>query len=349
MSFLQALRLLLPRGAGQSGARLEGEPARRPDHRGQPASSAAPSCSRAATSPALGRALARARRGSSSTSSPGDAGGGGRALRGRGGARPAWVAAASRRSPAAGARQRFRELPEPLRPGRGLGGGAAAGLARDRACARPAARRRRLRGLARRLAARGPRSRWWTTTASGWRSSRRWSRCCAAVGLALGGVLLAAAIFTIGSVIRLTAYLHQRGDLDPAPGGRHRVLHPRPVLRRGAAAGAARRRCSPRRPLRRLAGCAQVAAAESLLATAPRRATSSPRARRLRWSLLGGAAGLLGAIASLRRETLRGEALERLQRKRPRRSGAFRNRSRYGASRLRDGEDRPRPAVARSR
>ena len=49
-----------------------------------------------------------------------------------------------------------------------------------------------------------PRSPWWTTTGQ----LETVISLVRAAGLVLGGVLLGAAIFTIGSIIRLTAYLH---------------------------------------------------------------------------------------------------------------------------------------------
>ena len=51
--------------------------------------------------------------------------------------------------------------------------------------------------------------RWWTTTASGCASSRRVTALVRGAGLTLGAILLGAAIFTIASVIRLTAFLYQ--------------------------------------------------------------------------------------------------------------------------------------------
>jgi len=126
------------------------------------------------------------------------------------------------------------------------------------------------------------------------------------VGLALGGVLLAAAIFTIGSVIRLTAYLHHEEIAVLRLVGATEFFVRGPFyaegLLQGLLGGAVALAAL-------FAGwqVAQVEARGSLLATllAERFLTPGQAAALL---LLGGAAGLLGAVASLRRETLRGES-----------------------------------------
>jgi len=126
------------------------------------------------------------------------------------------------------------------------------------------------------------------------------------IGLALGGVLLAAAVITIGSVIRLTAYLHHEEIAVLRLVGATEFFVRGPFyaegLLQGLLGGAVALAAL-------FAGwqVAQVEARGSLLATllAARFLTPGQAAALL---LLGGAAGLLGAVASLRRETLRGES-----------------------------------------
>jgi cell division transport system permease protein len=126
-----------------------------------------------------------------------------------------------------------------------------------------------------------------------------------AVGLALGGVLLAAAVFTIGSVIRLTAYLHHEEIAVLRLVGATEFFVRGPFYAEGLLQGL-------------LGGVIAVAAlvggwevvqaqgGRTLLATLLAARFLSP-AQAGGLLLLGGAAGLLGAIASLRRETLRGD------------------------------------------
>ncbi|HEX5758593.1 MAG TPA: FtsX-like permease family protein [Thermoanaerobaculia bacterium] len=126
------------------------------------------------------------------------------------------------------------------------------------------------------------------------------------IGLALGGVLLAAAIFTIGSVIRLIAYLHHEEIAILRLVGATELFVRGPFYAEGLLQGL----LGGGLALAALfAGwqVAQAEAQESLLATllAARFLTPGQSAALL---LLGGAAGLIGAVASLRRETLRSEA-----------------------------------------
>ncbi len=125
-----------------------------------------------------------------------------------------------------------------------------------------------------------------------------------AVGLVLGGVLLAAAVFTIGSVIRLTAYLHQEeiGVLRLVGATEFFVRGPfyAEGLLQGLLGGI-------------LAAAALFGAWHLVRPDAPTLLTNVLAARFLSPAqvlalvLVGAAAGLLGAIASLRREALRSE------------------------------------------
>lgn len=124
------------------------------------------------------------------------------------------------------------------------------------------------------------------------------------VGLTLAGVLLGAAIFTTGSVIRLTAYLHQEeisilrlvGATEFYIRGPFYVEGFLQGLIGGAAATGG---------LYLLFRIAAAQRAESLVATVLTTGFLSPSQTTF-LLLLGGAAGLLGAIASLRRERLEG-------------------------------------------
>jgi cell division transport system permease protein len=126
-----------------------------------------------------------------------------------------------------------------------------------------------------------------------------------AVGLVLGSVLLAAAVFTIGSVIRLTAYMHQEeiGVLRLVGATEFFVRGPfyAEGLLQGLLGGAA--------ALAALFGGWHLVQAEEqqtlLTAILAARFLTPTQAAGL--VLLGGAAGLLGAVASLRRESLRSD------------------------------------------
>jgi cell division transport system permease protein len=122
-----------------------------------------------------------------------------------------------------------------------------------------------------------------------------------AVGLVLGGILLGAAIFTIASIIRLTAYLHHEeiaimrlvGATEFFIRGPFYVEGLIQGLLGGALAGAG------------LYASYQLihARSRSLLAAVLAGQFLSPRQLGL-LLLLGAMAGLIGAVASLRRESL---------------------------------------------
>lgn len=122
------------------------------------------------------------------------------------------------------------------------------------------------------------------------------------VGLALAGVLLGAAIFTIASVIRLTAYLHQEeiSILRLVGATEFYIRGPfyaeglvQGLIGGGLATGA----------LYFLYQLLESRKAESLVASVLAARFLSPGQATL-LVLLGGAAGLFGAVASLRRERL---------------------------------------------
>jgi cell division transport system permease protein len=122
------------------------------------------------------------------------------------------------------------------------------------------------------------------------------------VGLALGAVLLGAAIFTIASVIRLTAYLHHEEISVMRLVGATEFFIRGPFYAEGLLQGVLG-------ALLALAGLygayhlAHARAATSLIATML--ATDFLDRSEIGFVLLlGAAAGLLGAIASLRREPL---------------------------------------------
>jgi cell division transport system permease protein len=126
-----------------------------------------------------------------------------------------------------------------------------------------------------------------------------------AVGLALGGVLLVAAVFTIGSVIRLTAYLQQE-EISIL-----RLVGATEFFVRGPfyAAGLLQGLLGAALALAALFGAWQLvrAQAEQSLLPALLAERFLPPAQAGGLLVLGGAAGLLGAIASLRRESLRSD------------------------------------------
>ncbi len=126
-----------------------------------------------------------------------------------------------------------------------------------------------------------------------------------AVGLALGGVLLVAAVFTIGSVIRLTAYLQQEETAILRLVGATEFFVRGPFY----AAGLLQGLLGAALALAALLGAWQLVRveAEPLLVTALLTERFLPLVQAGSLLALGGAAGLLGAIASLRRETLRSE------------------------------------------
>jgi cell division transport system permease protein len=124
------------------------------------------------------------------------------------------------------------------------------------------------------------------------------------IGLTLAGVLLGAAIFTTGSVIRLTAYLHQEEISILRLVGATEFYIRGPFYTEGflqgliggvAATGG----------LYLLYQAAEAQRAESLVAAVLTTGFLSP-GQTVSLILLGGGAGLLGAIASLRRERLEG-------------------------------------------
>jgi cell division transport system permease protein len=122
------------------------------------------------------------------------------------------------------------------------------------------------------------------------------------IGLTLAGVLLGAAIFTTGSVIRLTAFLHQEeiSILRLVGATEFYIRGPfytegllQGLLGGGLATGG----------LYLLYQAAAARSAESLAASVLTTGFLTPGQAAL-LVLLGGGAGLLGAIASLRRERL---------------------------------------------
>jgi cell division transport system permease protein len=123
-----------------------------------------------------------------------------------------------------------------------------------------------------------------------------------AVGLALGAVLLAAAVFTIASVIRLTAYLHHEEIATMRLVGATEFFIRGPFYVEGLLQGLLGSAVA-------LTGlliayrAAHAQAGASIFATLL--ATDFLTGRQLAFLVLvGAAAGLLGAIASLRREAL---------------------------------------------
>jgi cell division transport system permease protein len=122
------------------------------------------------------------------------------------------------------------------------------------------------------------------------------------VGLALGAGLLAAAIFTIMSVIRLTAYLHHEEISILRLVGATEFYIRGPFYTEGLVQGLIGGT---------LAGAGLWGAWRLLQARSPESLFTTVLAGRfLSWQelallvLLGGGAGLLGAVASLRRESL---------------------------------------------
>jgi cell division transport system permease protein len=122
------------------------------------------------------------------------------------------------------------------------------------------------------------------------------------IGLTLAGVLLGAAIFTTGSVIRLTAFLHQEeiSILRLVGATEFYIRGPfytegllQGLLGGGLATGG----------LYLLYQAAEARGAESLAASVLTTGFLTPSQAAF-LVLLGGGAGLLGAIASLRRERL---------------------------------------------
>jgi cell division transport system permease protein len=122
------------------------------------------------------------------------------------------------------------------------------------------------------------------------------------VGLALGAVLLGAAVFTIASVIRLTAYLHHEEIATMRLVGATEFYIRGPFYVEGllqGLLGAAVALAGLLAAFRAAHARAGASIFASLLATD----FLSPR--QLAWLVLvGGSAGLLGAVASLRREAL---------------------------------------------
>lgn len=122
------------------------------------------------------------------------------------------------------------------------------------------------------------------------------------LGLALGGVLLGAAVFTIGSVIRLTAYLYEEEITIMRLVGATEFYIRGPFYAAGLLEGL-------------LGGAAAAAALALAFWLASERLGASllgrmllaspPSPTQLLWLVgLGAAAGFAGAILSLRRETL---------------------------------------------
>jgi len=122
------------------------------------------------------------------------------------------------------------------------------------------------------------------------------------VGLALGAVLLGAAVFTIASVIRLTAYLHHEEIATMHLVGATEFFIRGPFYVEGLFQGL----LGAGLALAGLLGAFRAAharAGASIFASLL--ATDFLAGRQLAFLVLvGGAAGLLGAIASLRREAL---------------------------------------------
>lgn len=125
------------------------------------------------------------------------------------------------------------------------------------------------------------------------------------VGLVLGGVLLLAALFTIGSVIRLTAYLHREEIAVLRLAGATEFYVRGPFYAEGLLQGL----LGGTLAVAALLGGWQLARSEGgdsfLLTLLAERFLSPGQAAGL--LLLGGTAGLLGAVASLRRESLRSD------------------------------------------
>ena len=122
------------------------------------------------------------------------------------------------------------------------------------------------------------------------------------VGLALAGVLLGAAIFTIASVIRLTAYLHQEEISILRLVGATEFYIRGPFYAEGLLQGLIGGGLATG-GLYLLYQLLDSRKAESLAASVLAAGFLSPGQAAL-LVLLGGAAGLLGAVASLRREQL---------------------------------------------
>lgn len=123
-----------------------------------------------------------------------------------------------------------------------------------------------------------------------------------AVGLALAGGLLAAAIFTIASVIRLAAYLHSEEISILRLVGATEFYIRGPFYAEGLLQGLIGGTVATA-GLYAVFQAARARAADSLIASVLTAGFLSPRQIVL-LILLGGGAGLLGAIASLRRERL---------------------------------------------
>ncbi|HWM93483.1 MAG TPA: permease-like cell division protein FtsX [Thermoanaerobaculia bacterium] len=122
------------------------------------------------------------------------------------------------------------------------------------------------------------------------------------IGLALSGVLLGAAIFTIGSVIRLTAFLHQEEISILRLVGATEFYIRGPFYTEGLLQGLIGGGLATG-GLYLLYQAAAARSAESLVASVLTTGFLSPGQTAF-LVLLGGGAGLLGAIASLRRERL---------------------------------------------
>src|SRR5436305_4118 len=241
----QGAPLLLPRGRGQPAAGLEGEPAGGDHHRRElvhrrrlPAGERQPGV--------VGRALAGGDAGGD-LSQAGDPGGGPAPAGRRGGAGAG--GALGRAGHGGGGPQALPAgLPQPLQSGGRLAGGAAAAVAGDRARSAHGGERAGARSLARKLAdaPRGVADR----RRPGMARPARHGRGGGAGG---GG--------GPGRGPPRRGHLHHRqrhpadrlpalrGDRDHAPGGGHGALHPRAVLRRGAAPGFDRGPDGERRPL----------------------------------------------------------------------------------------------------
>jgi len=124
------------------------------------------------------------------------------------------------------------------------------------------------------------------------------------IGLTLAGVLLGAAIFTTGSVIRLTAYLHQEEISILRLVGATEFYIRGPFYTEGFLQGLIGGAAATG-GLYLLYQVAEAQRAESLVATVLTTGFLSS-GQSVSLILLGGGAGLLGAIASLRRERLEG-------------------------------------------
>lgn len=124
------------------------------------------------------------------------------------------------------------------------------------------------------------------------------------IGLTLAGVLLGAAIFTTGSVIRLTAYLHQEEISILRLVGATEFYIRGPFYTEGFLQGVIGGAVASG-GLYLLYRIAEAQRAQSILASVLTTGFLSP-GQTVLLVLLGGSAGLLGAIASLRRERLEG-------------------------------------------